>query len=375
MKLPNTEQGIHRRDFVSGDELPCGSKLRTLELPARCSSGCGGRRHAVKLYLDQENLQRWTRAGQMIRRILLASGSSRPEQPSSSSPEEDFIPNSPNVVEHNRNEDVEDPAIGSADRASRKAQDAIKRTADTVMAWPHRLPEIGTLLSIHRPSKLCFRASRPLCRVEESNEDCAEDEAAIPYDLRWADASNDNCTEDEVAMRTKEGKELISSRASNLQDKGLQAVLCVASMSRSFGYDDGQGSSLALVIGLTSAYGGIHMVAWNCVFPSVLEHWIWRISCIALVLFAWPVMLYTCVDSLLRRLATRRGWGISGQLSESAELFLMPFWTFFSGFSMLIISYTACARIFIVVESFISLRSVPIGVYATVPWANYIPHI
>jgi hypothetical protein len=33
------------------------------------------------------------------------------------------------------------------------------------------------------------------------------------------------------------------------------------------------------------------------------------------------------------------------------------------------------ARLYLVVESFISLRDVPAGVYATVPWAQYIPHI
>ena len=33
------------------------------------------------------------------------------------------------------------------------------------------------------------------------------------------------------------------------------------------------------------------------------------------------------------------------------------------------------ARVFIVVESFISLRHVPLGVYIYVRWAKYIPHL
>lgn len=32
-------------------------------------------------------------------------------------------------------------------------------------------------------------------------------------------------------------------------------------------------------------------------------------------------------------------------------------------------------RVFIVVESFISLRHVPVGVYEGVGWAQYIPHL
>jgi hypothetical protein len=33
------------------------------------------------------------------------------------------------------------------------------------------------------------------------------------------------------------------------------------------------------------------------------------------------------------------------------------------------------ARIFVVVESFISIRRLPLGVFVTVDWADYIPHL
>ena len=33
------------------------------------------------------------------------------------------------------------------------------------------------------------------------------------------------------------------------------------------------------------------------------------------------------------------------------------------------------ARVFITVESFISIRKLPLGVYVTVNWANYFPHL
>lgn len=32
------------------------------------------------------------------------------------------------------------------------------------------------------------------------------------------------------------------------------------------------------------------------------------------------------------------------------------------------------SRVFIIVESFISLRHVPVGVYTNVGWSKYIPH-
>ena len=33
------------------------------------------------------------------------------------------------------------------------------------------------------------------------------------------------------------------------------------------------------------------------------------------------------------------------------------------------------ARLFIVVEAFISIRSLPVGAYDTVNWINFLPHI
>jgi len=33
------------------------------------------------------------------------------------------------------------------------------------------------------------------------------------------------------------------------------------------------------------------------------------------------------------------------------------------------------ARLFIIVESFISIRKLPLGVFVTIDWAKYIPHL
>ena len=40
----------------------------------------------------------------------------------------------------------------------------------------------------------------------------------------------------------------------------------------------------------------------------------------------------------------------------------------------LVIGAYMFARFFLVIESFISLRSVPLGVYTTLDWTNYFPH-
>ena len=102
---------------------------------------------------------------------------------------------------------------------------------------------------------------------------------------------------------------------------------------------------------LSIIYGGIHLTAWNYHFPSSSERLLWRMSGISTAvsfLTHWPLIMIspdiTCglIFMLLR-------WGL--------------------------IAFFIFCRIFLVVEAFISLRRVPVGVYASVPWIQAIPHI
>ena len=43
-------------------------------------------------------------------------------------------------------------------------------------------------------------------------------------------------------------------------------------------------------------------------------------------------------------------------------------------FALLALAYSL-SRVYLVVESFISLRHAPIGAYAAVPWVEAVPHI
>lgn len=135
------------------------------------------------------------------------------------------------------------------------------------------------------------------------------------------------------------------------------------------GYYKGFGSDkiafLAIVL-LPVVYGGIHLAAWGFEFPSPAESLLWKIACLVIMsyfflwlstyhLFAWitDLMSSPTVPPLMESLAE---WVTLG----FATIFMIIF---------------AAARIFIVLESFLSLRRVPIGVYATVPWVQNIPHI
>ena len=89
------------------------------------------------------------------------------------------------------------------------------------------------------------------------------------------------------------------------------------------------------------------MAAWNLGFPTQIESTIWKVACFVVTL-----------NPPLLSLLTRKAYNTPREaLSLSQVWALVPFTIFFIS-----------ARAFLISESFISLRHVPIGVYATVPW-------
>lgn len=104
-----------------------------------------------------------------------------------------------------------------------------------------------------------------------------------------------------------------------------------------------------LFVFLSLAYGGIHLAAWNFQFPSVTEQLVWKIACI--------IIMTTTATAML-----------SIPYFESNSLT-------FERWMITLLVLSILARTYLVVESFISLRHVPIGVFAALPWVQNIPHI
>ena len=102
----------------------------------------------------------------------------------------------------------------------------------------------------------------------------------------------------------------------------------------------------ALWIG--TIFNAIHIAGWNADFPTPTERLMWRICsiCASGSLVAFCVALFLPNEDL--RLAIAYG-------------LLAPV-------------YCVC-RLFLVVESLIELRSLPIKVYSEIPWEEFIPHI
>jgi len=118
---------------------------------------------------------------------------------------------------------------------------------------------------------------------------------------------------------------------------------------------------LVLVL-LPVVYGGIHLAAWKFHFASSIEDLLWKIACIGVMAtFVVELALIHCVRFWMRY--RRQHYGALLNYLEIVEIAIC--W-------IPIIPYVIF-RIYLVVESFISLRHAPIGVFATIPWVQTLP--
>jgi len=113
--------------------------------------------------------------------------------------------------------------------------------------------------------------------------------------------------------------------------------------------------SLVLVI-LISIYGAVHAGAWNAHFPTPAEQTLWRVAACSVASGGLILMLCTVVyEDIPDFLVPPR---------------LPPLLLGGCVFVMLSLS-----RVFLVVEAFVSLRSVPVEAYDSISWVNALPHI
>lgn len=116
------------------------------------------------------------------------------------------------------------------------------------------------------------------------------------------------------------------------------------------------------------AYGGVHATAWHAHFPSRTEALLWRASSVCIAgsgltwilinmlarTFPWFKAYWKQVETLRAHWTSLVSLGLLASLCGIAYLF---------------------ARIFLVVESFISLRKLPASTYDTLEWTQLVPHL
>lgn len=123
---------------------------------------------------------------------------------------------------------------------------------------------------------------------------------------------------------------------------------------------------LLLLVTLPLVYGGIHLATWDFHFATKTEHLLWKIACFEI--------MGTIPFGALYSLGFRRSSLFPARTFDFGRLIKLEhalIWAFYPPLATLY----ALARLYIVVESFISLRHVPIGSYAAVPWVQDIPHV
>ena len=117
----------------------------------------------------------------------------------------------------------------------------------------------------------------------------------------------------------------------------------------------------AIALALPVIYGGLHLTAWDFHFASKTEQLLWKIACFV-IMGMMPINMLT--SNIWEYLHTETEWFPANVGQRLWWILLLPR----TGLYLL-------SRLYIVVEAFISLRRVPIGVYAAVPWVQAIPHV
>lgn len=166
-------------------------------------------------------------------------------------------------------------------------------------------------------------------------------------------------------------------RRSNLR---VQGKLCRSVISINFGGEKEDTEDFPALLAYSVAswcYGSAHLSAWALHFPTVVEMWFWRASGIALV----TLPLLMAVESLSKIILIH----VTGDEEDNAQLHMGKRRQFcgillrgiartFKFGSLSIVKLYTAARLFIIAEAVVSLRSPPVGTYKTVAWTEFIPH-
>jgi len=152
---------------------------------------------------------------------------------------------------------------------------------------------------------------------------------------------------------------------------------------------------------LSSAYAASHLVAWNFSFPSRTERLLWRISS---SLFTGVTVAFWIFETIAARHRygrwdkyliwlhlkpgqctsegdeeARKGPRRQDTLKrldafeeEQRKAKPMPFWEV--ALMLPVVAFYAAARAYMIVEVFVSLRELPIGVFKTFEMAELLPH-
>lgn len=130
--------------------------------------------------------------------------------------------------------------------------------------------------------------------------------------------------------------------------------------------------SLALCGLAGSLFGVIHCIAWHFQFPTTAEKVMWRVA--SILVTAAPLLWYSIVSAIVMLLKKKTTSEISG--ASRWVIVLLGSLIRYIGMALvpvLLYSYFL-ARLLLVIESFVSLRSLSPEAFQVVAWTTFIPH-
>jgi hypothetical protein len=120
-------------------------------------------------------------------------------------------------------------------------------------------------------------------------------------------------------------------------------------------------------------YGGMHATSWNSYFPTVVEKMMWRVG--ATVVMGGGLVVYVLAH-LMRRWTLTFLWPLgTGSHAQNRTKSQARIANCVLAVIQIVVAGLSLSRGFLIVEAFISCRSLPLEAYSTVEWATFLPHI
>ena len=156
-------------------------------------------------------------------------------------------------------------------------------------------------------------------------------------------------------LQETQPEELIEEHCSNWSTKGLLQGDCGLVMGMALWF-------------ASMAFGGIHAATWYDYFPTLIESWLWRCSSIYIT---WSGLVWCLINLAAHLSKPFDNWWNQNRIFEPPFAKSIP----------IVIICFICgtlytfARLYLVVEAFISIRKLPISAYQTPEWTQIIPHL
>ena len=131
-------------------------------------------------------------------------------------------------------------------------------------------------------------------------------------------------------------------------------------------------SSFVFRILLSAAAFALHFAGWTFVLPTAIESKLWRTAMLYFIaLYTTYLIVFAIVTMLSGWIARKFFHKEASTFVEVASMF--PRWFQLLGLIPIYGSY-GVVRMYIIIEGFISLRSLPLDAYVSVSWSNFVPH-